>query len=127
MNIKKPFLLGLLLIFITIVIDRLLLEGISTYIDWDNSFIVDYLWDFYLLSMFLLSMTMSLLMGNVPSIRIQVIVCISLHALMWVLLLYNYSYFIHNLTTLRIMTTEVANTAFLFLFIRKRVSPSGRT
>jgi len=125
MNIKKPFLLGLLLIFITIVIDRLLLEGIS-YIDWDNSFIVDYLWDFYLLNMFLLSMMMSLLMGNVSSIRIQVIACISLHALMWALLLYNYSYFIHNLTTLRIVTTEVVNTAFLFLFIRKRVTPSGR-
>jgi hypothetical protein len=127
MHIKKPFLLGLLLTFITILIDGFLLRGIKAYIDWDNSFIVDTLWDFYILCMFLLSMTMSLLMGNVPGVRIQVMACIALHALLWILLLYNFSYFIHKLTVLRIVTTEVANTAFLFLLLRRRVSPSGCT
>lgn len=127
MNLKKPFLWGLLLYVITILIDVLIVNGIIRYIEWEKSFFYNYLWDLYALYMLFLSMAMSLLLGNVSGIRIQVIAYISLYALMWVLLLYNYGHIIHRLAILRIVTTGVAHAGVLFLFIRKRVSPYGRT
>ena len=125
MHFRKPFLWGLLLCLITFLVDGLVVNGIAEYIKVDKSFFQVYLWNLYLLCLCILSMAMSLLVGNVPGIRIQVLTCFAFHALMWILLLYNYSHDIRHLTTLRIVTTEVANTALLFLFIRKKVSPLG--
>jgi hypothetical protein len=121
MKIKHPLLFGILLCVGTILCDWLVRKGIITYIHWDNSFIMDELWDYYILSMCLISLAMCFTVGNVHKIKIYLPIFIILHTSMWIVLFAKFSYFIHPLTILRMGLTEVVNGVVLFIFIRKKM------
>ena len=125
MNLKRPLLFGLLLCLITIAADGLILEGIIAYFSWDKSFIVDRLWDFNILCLIFISLSMTLVMGNVVNNRLPGGLYLLLILLMWGLLMYRYTYYIYNLTVLRIGLTQLLNALVLFTFIHQKIRPQS--